>query len=68
MAEVTVINERKAFFSPKSLAAYLEVSERTVREWLSEGLIPSYRFGARRRINPADVDTFLRQRRERKAA
>lgn len=70
MAELQVLdkNTRRPFFSPIGLANYLDVSERTVREWLAEGLIPSYRLGGRRRINPDDVDIFLSQRRERKAA
>jgi excisionase family DNA binding protein len=66
VAEVTVLSERKAFFSTRSLAEYLEVSERTVRDWLEQGLLPSYRFGASRRISADDVDTFVRERRERR--
>jgi excisionase family DNA binding protein len=66
VAEVTVLTERKAFFSPRSLAEYLEVSERTVREWLEQGTLPSYRFGGSRRIAADDVDTFVSQRRERR--
>jgi excisionase family DNA binding protein len=65
MAEVAVLTDRKAFFSTKSLAAYLEVSERTVRDWIKQGLIDSYCFGGARRIAADDVDTFVRQRRER---
>lgn len=68
MAEVRVATERRAFFSRRSLAAYLEVSVRTVDEWLAEGVLPSYRLGNARRIDPDDVDSFLRQRRERRAA
>jgi hypothetical protein len=34
--------DRRAFFTPKSLAAYLALSERTVREMLRRGALPSY--------------------------
>ena len=65
MAEVAVITERRAFFTTRTLAEYLDVSERTVREWSEQGLIASYRLGRSRRFDPDDVDEFLRQRRER---
>jgi excisionase family DNA binding protein len=52
------------FFTERSLAAYLAVSDRTIRNWIRRGELPSYKFGAARRINPADVDAFLEARRE----
>jgi len=56
------------FFTERSLAAYLAVSDRTVRNWIRRGELPSYKLGASRRIDPADVATFLEQRREEAAA
>jgi len=56
---VDVVTERRAFFTPKTLAAYLAVSERTVRQMLADHVIPSYLIGGARRIDPADVDTYL---------
>jgi excisionase family DNA binding protein len=56
--------ERRAFFTPKTLGAYLAISERTVRSMLAAGTIPSYRFEGARRIDPDDVDRSLAQRRE----
>jgi len=53
-----------AFFTERTLAAYLAVSDRTIRNWIRRGELPSYKLGAARRIDPADVDTFLAQRRE----
>jgi excisionase family DNA binding protein len=53
-----------AFFTERTLAAYLAVSDRTIRNWIRRGELPSYKLGAARRIDPADVDTFLSQRRE----
>jgi excisionase family DNA binding protein len=52
------------FFTERSLAAYLAVSDRTIRNWIRRGELPSYKLGAARRIDPADVDAFLAQRRE----
>ena len=57
-------SERRAFFTPKSLAAYLALSERTVREMLRRGALPSYRVGGARRIDPSDVNSYLAGRRE----
>jgi excisionase family DNA binding protein len=56
---ITIATERRAFFTPKSLAAYLALSERTVRQMLADGVIPSYLIQGSRRIDPADVDAYL---------
>jgi excisionase family DNA binding protein len=55
------------FFTERTLAAYLAVSDRTIRNWIRRGELPSYKLGASRRIDPADVDTFLAQRRDEPA-
>lgn len=68
MNTVRVITERQAFFTTATLAEYLSLSERYVRELVMSGEIPSYLFGRARRINPTDVDSWLRKRRERSAA
>lgn len=52
------------FFTERTLAVYLSVSDRTIRNWIRRGELPSYKLGASRRIDPADVDAFLRVRRE----
>ena len=52
------------FFTERSLASYLAVSDRTIRNWIRRGELPSYKLGASRRIDPADVNAFLAQRRE----
>jgi len=62
--------ERKpasAFFTERSLADYLAVSDRTIRNWIKRGELPSYKLGSARRIDPADVDRFLAQRRDEAA-
>ena len=57
---IHVVTERQGFFTPKTLAAYLALSERTVRQLLADSAIPSYRIAGSRRIDPRDVDNYLR--------
>jgi excisionase family DNA binding protein len=55
------------FFTERSLAAYLAVSDRTIRNWIRKGDLPSYKLGASRRIDPADVEDFLARHRDETA-
>jgi excisionase family DNA binding protein len=55
------------FFTERSLAAYLAVSDRTIRNWIRRGELPSYKLGAARRIDPADVEVFLARHRDEAA-
>lgn len=59
--------QSEPFFTERTLAAYLAVSDRTIRSWIRRGELPSYKLGASRRIDPADVDAFLGARREEAA-
>jgi excisionase family DNA binding protein len=63
--------ERKAvppsFFTERTLADFLAVSDRTVRNWIRRGDLPSYKLGAARRIDPADVEVFLARHRDEAA-
>jgi excisionase family DNA binding protein len=59
--------ELRPFFTPKGLAEYLSISERTVRDMLSKERIPSYKVEGQRRIDPADVDRYLARNRNRAA-
>jgi excisionase family DNA binding protein len=52
------------FFTERTLAAYLSVSDRTIRNWIRRGQLPSYKLGASRRIDPADVEDFLARHRD----
>lgn len=56
-----------SFFTERTLADHLAVSDRTIRNWIRRGELPSYKLGASRRIDPADVDAFLAQRRDESA-
>ena len=53
-----------AFYTERTLAAYLAVSDRTIRNWIRRGELPSYKLGAARRIDPADVEDFLARHRD----
>ena len=64
MSVVNVTEERRAFFTPKTLAVFLAVSERTVYELLSSGQLASYKVAGARRIDPADVDEYLARNRQ----
>lgn len=55
------------FFTERALAAYLAVSDRTIRNWIRRGELPSYKLGAARRIDPADVEDFLARHRDEAA-
>lgn len=56
--------EAITFFTERTLADYLAVSDRTIRNWISRGELPSYKLGAARRIDPADVEDFLARHRD----
>ncbi len=53
-----------SFFTERTLAEFLSVSDRTVRNWIRRGELPSYKLGAARRIDPADVEVFLASHRD----
>jgi excisionase family DNA binding protein len=53
-----------AFFTERTLASFLAVSDRTIRNWIRRGELPSYKLGASRRIDPADVEDFLARHRD----
>lgn len=61
---MTTRAEGRTFFTERTLAAYLAVSDRTIRNWIRRGELPSYKLGASRRIDPADVEDFLAKRRD----
>jgi excisionase family DNA binding protein len=52
------------FFTERTLADFLSVSDRTIRNWIRSGKLPSYKLGAARRIDPADVEDFLARHRD----
>ncbi len=45
-------------------ATILQVSEKSVRRWIESGDLIAHRIGRQLRISQADLDTFIRMRRE----
>ena len=64
MNQRTAPTVERTFYTERSLAAYLAVSDRLVRKWVQEGRLRSYKLGGCRRFDPADVDAFLAAHRE----
>jgi excisionase family DNA binding protein len=54
-------------YTERTLAEFLAVSDRTVRNWICRGELPSYKLRASRRIDPADVGDFLARHRDEAA-
>lgn len=67
MSQVGVDTQRQAFFTPDSLASYLQVSDRMIRKWVAEGRLRSYKLDGCRRFDPADVDSFVAQFQDQRA-
>jgi excisionase family DNA binding protein len=58
---------KPSFYTERTLADFLAVSDRTIRNWIRRGELPSYKLGAARRIDPADVEDFLARHRDEAA-
>jgi excisionase family DNA binding protein len=62
-----VEEERRPFFTPKTLARYLSVSERTVRQMVADRRIESVKVEGVRRIPADDVDSYVARHRVERA-
>ena len=51
-----------ALLTIPEVAERLQVSIKTVRRWIVSGDLPTVRLGRQIRIQPKDLDIFLRQR------
>jgi excisionase family DNA binding protein len=67
MSEITIASERRPWFTPDTLAAYLQVSDRLIRKWVAEGRLHSYKLDGCRRFDPDDVEDFVAAMRDRRA-
>jgi excisionase family DNA binding protein len=65
---VTIDTQRQAWFTPDTLAAYLQVSDRMIRKWVAEGRLASYKLDGCRRFDPDDVDRFVAELRDDRRA
>jgi excisionase family DNA binding protein len=61
MSIVEAINEI-VLITPKQAAKALNVSERTINAWMTDGLIPNFKIGGARRIELAAIKTLIRDR------
>ncbi len=68
MTGLSIQTQRRAFFTSETLASYLQVSDRLIRKWVAEGRLRSYKLDGCRRFDPADVDRFVAQFRDRRGA
>jgi excisionase family DNA binding protein len=67
MSEITIDNPRRPWFTPDTLATYLQVSDRLIRKWVAEGRLRSYKLDGCRRFSPEDVDSFVAEQHDRRA-
>lgn len=51
----------KKYLIVKEVAEELEVSEKTVRKLINEGVIVAYKLGREWRVTREDLDNFLQQ-------
>jgi excisionase family DNA binding protein len=69
MSEVSVLErEEESFYTVNSLAKRLAVTTKTVKNMIRDGEIPSYKFRGIRRIDKADVDSYLAEHYEEGSA
>ena len=53
------------FYTIAQIAEFVDVSTRTVRRWIAEGLLVAHRVNGLVRISDADFQTFLAEHRSR---
>ncbi|MBP2316530.1 helix-turn-helix domain-containing protein [Azospirillum soli] len=51
-----------ALLTIPQIAERLQVSSKTIRRWIAAGDLPTVRLGRQLRVQPQDLDLFLRQR------
>lgn len=67
LADLSGVDTRP-FYTTRTLAEKLGVTDRTVQSMLARGTIASYKIEGSRRVAPADVDAYLERCREETAA
>ncbi len=58
------VNAAKPFSSIAEVADLLSVNVRTIRRWIDRGDLVAHRFGRQLRISRADLEDFVRLRRD----
>ena len=62
--DATSIGMDEKLLTPAQAAERLQVTERTVYQWLRQGKLPGHRLGRLWRIHPRDYDSFLKRTRQ----
>ena len=60
---MTSMGMDEKLLTPAQAAERLQVTERTVYQWLRHGTLPGHRLGRLWRIHPRDFDSFLQSAR-----
>jgi len=63
-APKSITDDSRPWFTPQTLAAHLQVSDRLIRKWVQQGRLRSYKIDGCRRFDPVDVDDFVAQFRD----
>ena len=53
-------NQEKALWTTEEVAAYLQVSKGTVKQWVKFGRIPVTKVGSLNRFRRGDIDAWLK--------
>lgn len=62
--EETTMHDASRYVSVRTICAELDMPERTVRRWVSEGRLPTVRFGRRCVLIPrSEYEAFVAQHR-----
>jgi excisionase family DNA binding protein len=48
-----------AYLRARALASRLGISERTIRRWIADGILPSVKIGGARLVSEAGLDSLL---------
>jgi excisionase family DNA binding protein len=54
-----ILEDPREFLSIQQVAALLGVTEWTVKNWVSDGHLPSAKIGGTRRIRRSDIDSLF---------
>ena len=64
MTDHSTMSTLPALLTISQTAEHLQVSTKTIRRWIDSGELIAHRFGRQWRISHADLQTFIRLRRE----
>jgi excisionase family DNA binding protein len=61
-SKTTPNEDERPWLTVADVARRSRVTQRTVRTWIADGLLPASKHGTRVRIHPDDYDAFARRR------